>query len=123
MGQFYQMAQELGFPRHKPGDGRAGTRAPPRSQRRANDPSRRAVTRKALDVARHITDVTAQLEAVAIKAHLDRLAYFLGMAKVESELIVRTNGDPEAERSGEESGGLCEVAGGRVVGTVMGDLI
>jgi hypothetical protein len=61
------------------------------------------VAREVLDVARHITDVTAQLEAVAIKAHLDRLAYFLGMAKVEGELIVRTNGDPEAERLGQES--------------------
>ena len=90
MGQFYRMAEKLGFPRHKPGDGRAGKRAPPRSQ-------------GALVVARHITDVTAQIEAVAIKAHLDRLAYFLGMAKVESELIVRASGDPEAERRGEES--------------------
>ena len=90
MGQFYRMAEELGFPRHKPGDGRAGKRAPPRSQ-------------GALVVARHITDVTAQIEAVAIKAHLDRLAYFLGMAKVESELIVRTSGDPKAERSVEQS--------------------
>jgi len=97
------MAQELGFRRHKAGDGRAEKRAQTRSRRRPNDPPRRAVPRGALVVARHITDVTAQLEAVAIKANLDRLAYFLGMAKVESELIVRTNGDPEAERSGEES--------------------
>ena len=85
MGQFYRMAEELGFPRHKPGDGRAGKRARTRSQ-------------GALVVARHITDVIAQLEAVAIKAHLDRLAYFLGMAKAESERIVRISGDPEAER-------------------------
>jgi hypothetical protein len=42
--------------------------------------------------------VTAQLEAVAIRAHLYRLAYFLGMAKAESERIVRISGDPEAER-------------------------
>ena len=97
MGQFYRMAQEVGFPRHKAGDGRAGKRAPARSQRRAKDPSHGALTREALVVARHITDVTAQLETVAIKAHLDRLAYFLGMAKAESELMVRTNGDPEAE--------------------------
>jgi hypothetical protein len=61
------------------------------------------VTRGALVIARHITDVTAQLEAVAIKAHLDRLAYFLGMAKVESELIVRTGGDPEADGAARES--------------------
>ena len=103
MGQFYRMAEKLGFPRHKPGDGRAEKRAPTRSRRRPNDPPRRAVTRGALAVARHITDVTAQLEAVAIKANLDRLAYFLGMAKVESELIVRTTANPKAERSVEQS--------------------
>ena len=97
------MAEKLGFPRHKPGDGRAGKRAPARSRRRVNGQSRGAVTRGALVIARHITDVTAQLEAVAIKANLDRLAYFLGMAKVESELIVRTSGDPKAERSVEQS--------------------
>jgi hypothetical protein len=91
MGQFYQMADEVRFPRHKPGDGRAGKRGPPRSQRRVDDPSHRAVTREVLDVARYITDVTAQLEALAITAHLYRLAYPLGMAKVESERIVRTN--------------------------------
>ena len=94
MGQFYRMAEKLGFPRHKPGDGRAGKRVPPRSRRRADNP---------LDVACYVTDVTAQLEAVAIKANLDRLAYFLGMAKVESELIVRSSGDPKAERSVEQS--------------------
>jgi hypothetical protein len=74
------------------GDGRAGKRGPLRSQRRADDPSHGAVTREVLDVARYIADETAQLEAVAITAHLYRLAYLLGMAKVESEIIVRTKG-------------------------------
>jgi hypothetical protein len=97
------MAAEVGFPRHKPGDGRAGKRAPPRSPKGADDPSHGAVTRKALDVARHITEVTAELEAVAIATHLDHLAYFLGMAKAESEIFVRTNGVPEAECKEEES--------------------
>jgi hypothetical protein len=87
------MADEVGFPRHKPGDGRAGKRGPPRSQRRADDPSHGAVTWE-VDVARYITDVTAQLEALAITTHLYRLAYLLGMAKVESDRIVRTNGAP-----------------------------
>jgi hypothetical protein len=45
-----------------------------------------------LDVARYITDVTAQLEALAITAHLYRLATALGMAKAEGETIVRTYG-------------------------------
>ena len=35
MGQFYRMAEEVGFLRHKPGGGRSGKRAPPSSPRRA----------------------------------------------------------------------------------------
>ena len=96
------MAEEVGFPKHKPRGGRGGKRAPPRSPRRADDPSHRAVTREVLDVARYITDVTAQLEALAIAAHLDVLAYFLGMAKAESEILVRVRGVPEAERAEDE---------------------
>jgi hypothetical protein len=61
------------------------------------------VTREALDVARYITDMTAQLEATAIAARLDRLAYFLGMAKAESEIFVRTCGTPEAGHAEGES--------------------
>ena len=60
--------RRLGFQRHKPGDERAGKRVPPRSRRRADDPSHGAVTREALDVASYIMDVTAQVEAVAITA-------------------------------------------------------
>jgi hypothetical protein len=41
--------------------------------------------------------MTAQLEAMAIAARLDLLAYFLGMAKAESEIYVRTNAVAEAE--------------------------
>src|SRR5277367_3448504 len=68
MGQVYRMTEEVGFLRHKPGGGRGGKRAPPRSPRRAHDPSHRAVTREVLDVARCITDVTAQLEALAMSS-------------------------------------------------------
>jgi hypothetical protein len=46
--------------------------------------------------------MTAQLEAMAIAARLDLLAYFLGMAKAESEIYVRTNAVAEAERADEE---------------------
>jgi hypothetical protein len=53
-------------------------------------------------VARYITDMTAQLEAMAIAARLDLLAYFLGMARAESEIYVRTNAVAEAERVDEE---------------------
>jgi hypothetical protein len=60
-------------------------------------PSRGVVAQEALDVAHYITDMTAQLEAMAVAARLDLLAYFLGMAKAESELFVRTNAVAEAE--------------------------
>jgi hypothetical protein len=84
-------------------DGRAARSAPARSPRRADDPSHAAVTREALDVARYIAGLTAKLEAVAIVARLDQLGYFLGMAKAESEIFVRTYGAPEAERAEEGS--------------------
>jgi hypothetical protein len=61
------------------------------------------MTREALDVARYIAGMTAELEAMANVARLDQLVYFLGMAKVESEIFVRTYGAPEAERAEEES--------------------
>jgi hypothetical protein len=96
MEQFHRMAAEVGLIRRKPRDGRTGKSAPARSPRRADDPSRVAVTRKAFDVARYITGMTAQLEAEAIAAHLDRLAYLLAMAKVESEIIARMYFGPEA---------------------------
>ena len=46
--------------------------------------------------------MTAQLEAMAIAGRLDLLAYFLGMAKAESEIYVRTNAVAEAEDEDEE---------------------
>jgi hypothetical protein len=61
------------------------------------------MTREALDVARYIAGMTAELEAMANAARLDQLVYFLGMAKVEGEIFVRTYGAPEAERTEEES--------------------
>jgi hypothetical protein len=92
------MADELGFPRRKRAEyGRAAKSAPARTLKRADDSSHGLVTREALDVARYITDMTAQLEAMAIAARLDLLAYFLGMAKAESELFVRTSAVAEVE--------------------------
>ena len=96
------MADEVGFPRRKRGEhGKAGNSAAARAPKRADDPSRGVVAREALDVAHYITDMTAQLEAMAVAAHLDLLAYFLGMAKAESELFVRTNAVAEAGREAE----------------------
>ena len=60
------------------------------------------LTQEALDVARYVADMTAQLEAMAIAARLDLLAYFLGMARAESEIYVRTNAVAEAERADEQ---------------------
>ena len=97
------MAEEVGFLRHKPGGGRAGKSSLAGSPRRANDPPHGAVTREALDVARYIAGLTAKLEAVAIVARLDQLGYFLGMAKVESEIFVRTHGAEGAEEESDES--------------------
>src|SRR5580692_7546212 len=87
----------------KRGDRRAERSAPARSPRRADDPSHGAVRREALDVARYITGMTAKLEAVAIAARLDRLVYFLAMAKAESEIFVRTYGTERAEGESYES--------------------
>ncbi|HEX9169225.1 MAG TPA: hypothetical protein VF886_09905 [Roseiarcus sp.] len=92
------MADELGFPRTKRGEhGRVGKSAPARPLKRADDSRRGIVAQEALDVAQYITDMTAQLEAMAVAAHLELLAYFLGMAKAESELFVRTNAVAEVE--------------------------
>ena len=82
-------------------DGSTARSAPARSPRRAGKPSHGAVTREELDAARYIAGMTAKLEAVAITARLDRLVYFLGMARVESEIFARTHG---AEGAEEESG-------------------
>jgi hypothetical protein len=93
MGQFHRTAPDVGFPTRKRVHGRAGKRGPARSSRRAGE---------AVDVARYIIDMTARLEAMAIASGLDPLAYFLGMAKEESEIFVRTNDVPKAEREEEE---------------------
>ena len=93
------MIEELGFPRRIRGEQlRTGRNGSGRPLRKASDSSHRAVTHEALDVARYITDMTAQLEAMAIAGRLDLLAYFLGMARAESEIYVRTNAVAEAER-------------------------
>jgi hypothetical protein len=96
------MAGENGFPRRK----RAARGPTARDSETAPDrldEASRPTTQESLDVARYVTDMAAQLEAMAIASHLDLLAYFLGMAKSESELFVRTNalGGGGADRPGE----------------------
>lgn len=67
-------------------------------------------TQELLDIAGYVSDMTAQLEAMALAAGLDLLAYFLGMARSEADLFVRTNAGPEAETTSEEGeeGGLSD---------------
>ena len=75
-------------------------RDPTAAPQRLDDPQARFTSLDALDVARYVSDMTAQLEAMANAARLDLLAYFLGMAKAESELFVRTHAADQSE-SGE----------------------
>jgi hypothetical protein len=96
------MTDEAVFPRRKRVEhSRTGKGLPAEPIRKSEGPSAGLVSREALDIARYITDMTAQLEAMAVAARLDLLAYFLGMARAESELFVRTNtvaeGEPEDE--------------------------
>jgi hypothetical protein len=85
------MAVESGFSRRRRlGRGRDAGDPQPAPTTRAEIPSRVA-PREAFDVARYVTDMSAQLEAMAIAARLDLLAYFLGMAKAEGDLFLRTH--------------------------------
>jgi hypothetical protein len=74
--------------------------------RREQETTTGVTTRHSLDVASYVSDMTAQLEAMALAAGLDLLAYFLGMAKSEADLFVRTNAESEggASESGSADG-------------------
>ncbi len=61
-------------------------------------------SREALDVAAYVSDMTAQLEAMALSARLDLLAYFLGMARSEADLFARTKEGPQNSADGEGPG-------------------
>jgi len=78
----------------------------PREPRRKEESPEAPAGPGAVDVARYVADMTAQLEAMASSARLDLLAYFLGMAKAESELFARTNPaeGPEASADDETPG-------------------
>ena len=43
----------------------------------------------AADVARYVAEMSAQMAQLADAAHLEMLAYFLDMARVESEIVLR----------------------------------
>ena len=70
--------------------------------KQAEGPSHHFAPREALEVARYATIMTIQLEAMAVAARLDFLAYFLGMARAQCDLFVR--GSAQADGSRVESG-------------------
>ena len=72
--------------------------------KQAEVPSDHFAPREALEVARYVTDMTVQLEAMAVAARLDLLAYFLGMAKAEGNLFIRDNAQANFSRA--ESGDI-----------------
>ena len=74
----------------------------------ASFPSHNAAPLNALEVARYVTDMTAQLEVMAVTAGLDALAYFLGMVKAESDLFLRSNSQAEGFRVESEQIGPVE---------------
>ena len=98
------MASHEVYPRRKRAARAHVTREAERHATPASSPA--AATRESLDVAGYVSDMTAQLEAMALAAGLDLLAYFLGMARSEADHFVRTNACSEGEGSDDEDGGL-----------------
>ena len=88
------------------------TRDPQEASSTATGGAEPSATRGSLDIASYVSDMTAQLEAMALASGLDLLAYFLGMARSEADLFVRTNAGPEGETPGgaskEDGGGLSD---------------
>jgi hypothetical protein len=90
------------YPRRKRARRVCATREPDHpSIARSEEPPGLA-SREAVDVAGYISDMTAQLEAMALAGGLDLLAYFLGMARSEADLFLRTSvAGPEGEAAEE----------------------
>jgi hypothetical protein len=89
------------YPRRKRGQRARGAREPERHGSGQSAEAPPLATREAIDVAGYVSDMTAQLEAMALAGGLDLLAYFLGMARSEADLFLRTNaGEGEAEGEG-----------------------
>jgi hypothetical protein len=93
-----------GRPRRKDAARARLRREPEQRQSSENKRDPGAQTREALDVASYVSDMAAQLEAMALAASLDLLAYFLGMARSEADLFVRTNSGPEGVADGDDDG-------------------
>jgi len=97
------MVGEDGFPRRKRAGRARIVREPRTGPERIDDSAQDLTRRQSLDVARYVSEMAAQLEAMANAVRLDLLAYFLGMAKAESELFVRTNASDQNETGERES--------------------
>jgi hypothetical protein len=88
VGSNCRMSSLDGFPRRRrPTQQRTVTQV---RTTRLREPAPGEATREALDIARYVADMAAQLEAMSAAVDLDLLAYFLGMAKAEAELFLRT---------------------------------
>ena len=68
---------------------------PAASLRGTTGEAERLAAAAAADVARYVAGITVQLETMARSARLDLLAYFLGMARLESETLARAAESPE----------------------------
>lgn len=90
-----------GYPRRKQAAHGRGTR----DFEPAGPPPDATATRAALDVASYVSDMTAQLEAMAQSASLELLSYFLGMARSEADLFIRTNAGPGGSASDDDEDG------------------
>jgi hypothetical protein len=66
--------------------------------KQAEIPSDHFAPQEALEVARYVTVMTVQLEAMAVAARLDLLAYFLGMARAQCDLVVRGNAQADGSK-------------------------
>ena len=82
----------------------SSTRDQAAAPRGGNGLGKGVAAREALDVASYISDMTAQLEAMSLAAGLDLLAYFLGRARSDADLFVRTNASGEEGADDERDG-------------------
>jgi hypothetical protein len=95
-----------GFPRRRrPAPQRTVATARAEASTRLREPAGEA-TREALDIARYVADMAAQLEAMSAAVDLDLLAYFLGMAKAEADMFLRAAAEPDPTIPDLEAGGL-----------------
>ena len=98
------MVSHHGRPRRKDTARARLRREPGHKLSSENTSDQGGATREALDVASYVSDMAAQLEAMALAAGLDLLGYFLGMARSEADLFVRTNAGPEGVAEGDDDG-------------------